>query len=176
MYLEAKTFLYGLLTIEDKLSMAHGLESRVPFSDNDLVNFSMRIPISMKLGMNIKAEGFDENQPGPKQKQYFHQTRNGKLLFKKALSRHVPDSISNGDRQGFSGPDGSWFRGDSIDLVQRIIFDDGAPIFNFLDVEGIRVLVDQHLTGKKTRRLLIWSLLCANYLLETPLGCGWSLS
>ena len=35
---EAKTFLHGLLVVEDKLSMAHSLETRVPFLDNELAN------------------------------------------------------------------------------------------------------------------------------------------
>ena len=40
LYFEAKTFLHGLFVVEDKLSMAHGLESRVPFMDNELVDFA----------------------------------------------------------------------------------------------------------------------------------------
>ena len=50
LYFEAKTFLHGLLVVEDKLSMAHGLETRVPFLDNDLVDFAMRMPVRQKLG------------------------------------------------------------------------------------------------------------------------------
>ena len=45
LYFEAKTFLHGLLVVEDKLSMAHGLETRVPFLDNDLVDFALRVPV-----------------------------------------------------------------------------------------------------------------------------------
>jgi len=40
LYFEGRTFLHGLLVVEDKLSMAHGLETRVPFLDNDLVDFA----------------------------------------------------------------------------------------------------------------------------------------
>lgn len=43
LYFEAKTFLHGLLVVEDKLSMAHSLETRVPFLDNDLVDFAQKI-------------------------------------------------------------------------------------------------------------------------------------
>ena len=42
--------MQGVLTVEDKLSMAHGLETRVPFLDNDLVDFAMRVPVRYKLG------------------------------------------------------------------------------------------------------------------------------
>ena len=44
LYFELKTFLHGLLVVEDKLSMAHGLETRVPFLDDDLVELAVRIP------------------------------------------------------------------------------------------------------------------------------------
>lgn len=42
LYFEAKTFLHGLLVVDDKLSMAHSLETRVPFLDND---FAQKIPV-----------------------------------------------------------------------------------------------------------------------------------
>ena len=45
LYFEAKTFLPGLFLVEDKLSMAHGLETRVPFMDNDLVDFALTCPV-----------------------------------------------------------------------------------------------------------------------------------
>lgn len=169
LYFEAKTFLSGLLTVDDKLSMAHGLESRVPFLDNDLVDFALQIPVSLKLGpyQDVKV---DENQYGPKGKMYFHKTRNGKLILRDVLGRIVPDTISNGAKQGFSGPDGSWFRGESIELVKKVVFDDNSPIYGVFDKASIRALVGQHITGKKNRRLLIWSLLYFNEWLKTAFG------
>ena len=50
LYLEARTFLHGLLLVEDKLSMAHGLETRLPFLDNELVEFAQSLPVHLKLG------------------------------------------------------------------------------------------------------------------------------
>src|SRR6266516_1494246 len=49
LYFELKTYLHGLLLIEDKLSMAHSLESRVPFLDNELVDLALTIPAQLKL-------------------------------------------------------------------------------------------------------------------------------
>ena len=49
MYFESKTFLPGLLIVEDKLSMSHSLETRVPFLDNKLVDFVLKIPSKMNL-------------------------------------------------------------------------------------------------------------------------------
>ena len=50
LYFEAKTFLHGLLVVEDKVSMAHSLEARVPFLDNELVELARRIPARLKHG------------------------------------------------------------------------------------------------------------------------------
>ncbi len=49
LYLESKTFLHGLLVVEDKLSMSHGLETRIPFLDNDLVDFALQCPVKLKI-------------------------------------------------------------------------------------------------------------------------------
>ena len=159
LYFEAKTFLHGLFIVEDKLSMAHSLESRVPFMDNDLVDFAMRLPVSLKLGNLDKIVNFDGNEPGPKTKKYFEKTSDGKLLLRKMISRHIPDSISNGVKQGFSAPDASWFKGESMDYVKKILFNKNARIYEFMDEAAVRPLVDEHLEGRHNRRLLIWSLL-----------------
>ena len=41
--------------VEDKLSMAHGLETRLPFLDNDLVDFAQRVPVGLKLGNSARS-------------------------------------------------------------------------------------------------------------------------
>ena len=61
LYFEAKTFLHGLFVVEDKLSMAHSLETRVPFMDNDLVDFAMQCPVSLKLKNLKEATRVNEN-------------------------------------------------------------------------------------------------------------------
>lgn len=61
--LEAKTFLHGLLVVEDKLSMAHSLETRVPFLDDDLVDYAMHIPTRTKLGNLTQIIELHENEP-----------------------------------------------------------------------------------------------------------------
>jgi asparagine synthase (glutamine-hydrolysing) len=158
LYLEAKTFLAGLLLVEDKLSMAHGLEVRVPFLDNDLVDFAMRVPVRLKLGKLEEVLRIDENDPENKVAKYFEKTRDGKLLLRKMLARHCPQEVCGRIKQGFSAPDASWFRGESIDYVRRVLFD-GARIFEFLDRKAVQDLVTEHLEGKVNRRLFIWSLL-----------------
>ena len=158
LYFEAKTFLHGLLTVEDKLSMAHSLETRVPFLDNDLVDFAVQIPVGLKLGNLKEVVRINENEPG-KAKEYYQKTKDGKLILRKVMERYVPETITNGIKQGFSAPDASWFKGDSIEYVRKIVFNNGAHIYNYLDRKALQELVQDHLEGKINRRLLIWSLL-----------------
>ena len=159
LYFEAKTFLHGLLVVEDKLSMAHSLETRVPFLDNDLVDFAMRLPARMKLGNLGEVVRLNENETGSKTAKYFERTRDGKLILRKAMERHIPQKITDREKQGFSGPDGSWFKGESIDYVKRKLYHGNARIYEFMDPVAVRTLVDEHLEGRQNRRLLIWSLL-----------------
>ncbi|MFC1636791.1 asparagine synthase (glutamine-hydrolyzing) [Planctomycetota bacterium] len=159
LYFEAKTFLHGLLIVEDKLSMAHSLETRVPFLDNDLVDFAMRLPVHFKLGNLTEIVRLNENEPGPKTVRYFQKTRDGKLLLRKVMERYIPAMITEREKQGFSAPDASWFKGESIDYIHSELYDKRARIYDFLDRESVQRLVNEHLQGKQNRRLLIWSLL-----------------
>ena len=52
-----KTFLNGFLVTEDRMGMAHGLETRVPFLDNELVDLAWRIPPAMKVSLDHVAAG-----------------------------------------------------------------------------------------------------------------------
>ena len=158
-YFEAKTFLHGLLVVSDKISMAHGLEARVPFLDNDLVDFAMKVPVALKLGSLGEVAKLDENEPGPKTSRYFNQTRDGKLLLRKVMGGYVPSDIAGGIKKGFSAPDASWFRGDSIDYVRRTLMGRTAHIYDWVDRDAIQRLIGDHLEGRENRRLLIWSLL-----------------
>jgi asparagine synthase (glutamine-hydrolysing) len=159
LYFEAKTFLHGLLVVEDKVSMAHGLESRVPFLDNDLVNFAMKVPVSLKLGNLQEVVRLNENEPGDKTRKYFAQTRDGKLLLRQAMQRFIPRDVTERIKQGFSAPDASWFKGESIEYVRRTLLDRNSRIFDFIDADATRGLIREHLDGINNRRLLIWSLL-----------------
>jgi asparagine synthase (glutamine-hydrolysing) len=169
LYFEAKTFLNGLLVVDDKLAMAHGLEGRVPFLDNDLVDFAMRLPARMKLGNLTEVVRLNENEPGGKAQRYFEKTRDGKLILRQMMARHIPNQVAEREKQGFSAPDASWFKGESIDYVRRRLLNDRARIYDYLDPATVKSLIADHLEGRQNRRLLIWSLLnleqfCEAYL------------
>lgn len=158
LYFEAKTFLHGLLVVEDKLSMAHSLESRVPFLDNDLVDFAMRCPTHLKLNNLSEVVRINENEPA-KSHAHFQRTNDGKQILRDVMSRIIPKSVTQAEKQGFSAPDASWFKGESLEYVRSIVMSNSALLWEFLDPTATRKLVNEHLDGTRNRRLLIWSLL-----------------
>ena len=158
LYFEAKTFLHGLLLVEDKLSMAFSLETRVPFLDNDLVDFAQKIPVNFKLKNIQNVLRINENEPG-KIKKYFEKTNDGKMILRKTLKNYIPEEIVKQIKQGFSAPDASWFKGESIEYVKKTILNRKALIYNYFDYNIASELVNEHLSGKVNRRLFIWSLL-----------------
>ena len=171
LYFESKTFLHGLLVVEDKLSMAHSLESRVPFLDNDLVDFAMQCPVDLKLNNLSDVVRINENEPGNKSQKYFKKSRDGKQIMRDVMGEHIPHEVIKAEKQGFSAPDSSWFKGDSIEFVRRILMDDKAHIYEFMDQSVVEALLHKHLNGRENRRLLIWSLLYVEqYLKDTVYG------
>ncbi|HNC19626.1 asparagine synthase (glutamine-hydrolyzing) [Accumulibacter sp.] len=167
LYFEAKTFLHGLLVVDDKLSMAHGLESRVPFLDNDLVDFAMHCPVSLKLNNLAEVIRINENEPGGKSAKYFERTRDGKQILRDAMARYIPPEVAQRKKQGFSAPDASWFKGESIDFVRRRLMGAHPRISRWLDAPAIRDLLESHMSGDENHRLLIWSLLSVEEWAET---------
>lgn len=152
LYLEAKTFLHGLLVVEDKLSMAHSLETRVPFLDNDLVGFAMQIPMELKLKAHAKK--IDENDLAGK----IEANKDGKYLLRKTLSKYLDKQVTENKKQGFSSPDASWFRGESIEYVRKEL----SNVFAFFDQHIVNKIFTEHASGEKNNRLAIWSLLYLN--------------
>lgn len=164
LYFEAKTFLHSLFVVEDKLSMAYGLETRVPFMDNDLVNFATKLPVKLKVKNLSNEFRIDENNNLNKKLIYFTKTNNGKYLLRKSMSKYVSTEVTERNKQGFSAPDDSWFRGESIDFVRNRLLDPRKPMYKLLDFPTTETLLTSHFTGASNKRLLIWSLLYLNEL------------
>jgi asparagine synthase (glutamine-hydrolysing) len=165
LYFEAKTFLHGLFIVEDKLSMAHSMESRFPFMDNDLVNFAMQCPVRLKLNNFNNILRIDENELGNKKNKYLLKTNDGKKILRDFAKRYIPEDITSAAKQGFSGPDSSWFKGDSMDFVKKNLLHKDSIILDILDKSKIIEFIEEHFNGVKNRRLLIWSLLYVNIYL-----------
>ena len=135
LYFDVKTFLHGLLVVEDRVSMAHSLEVRVPFLDNELVEIARRIPARLK-----------------------HQG-DGKPLLRRAMRGLLPDEILEKPKQGFSPPDESWYRGPSMGEIAELLLDPRTLDRGYFEPEYVRRVLDEHRTARQNHRLLIWSLL-----------------
>lgn len=162
LYFELKSFLHGLLVVEDKISMAHSLETRVPFLDNDLVDFACRLSPRYKLrDLDRIEKNVDENDLTK-----YMQTSQGKIIVRNTMERIIPPEITGRAKQGFSAPDASWFRGESIDYINKLLRDPNARIYEFLNPDYVAGKLDEHTSGKENYRLFIWSLISFEWWLR----------
>jgi asparagine synthase (glutamine-hydrolysing) len=136
LYFEAKTFLHGLLIVEDRVSMAHSLEVRVPFLDNALVDIARRVPTHVS-----------------------HAAGEGKRALRTAMADLLPPAILGKKKQGFSPPDQSWYRGSTMDYIRSILLDPRTLSRGYFEPSYVERVLAEHLEGRVNHRLLIWSLL-----------------
>ena len=159
LYFECKTFLHGLLVVEDKVSMANSLETRVPFLDNDLVDYACQIPVTQKLSGLDRLKTLDENVPRKKAAYAGMDAGTGKVILRKAMERILPRAVTGARKQGFSAPDESWFRGSSEDFVRRRLLGRHNRLHDFIRRDFIAATLQAHSSGKVNKRLLIWTFL-----------------
>lgn len=150
---EFRTFLHGFLMIEDRLSMAHSLESRVPFLDNALAALAWSLPSRFKV--DLASSGRDEGHV---------ETADGKLVLRRAMEHLLPTSFTRQRKQGFSPPDENWYRGPSMGYVKEILLDGVTARRDWLDAKFAASRLEEHFRGERNHRLLIWSLLSLEWL------------
>ncbi len=158
LYFESKTFMNGLLMVEDKVSMAHGLETRVPFLDNDLVNLACRVPIQAKLG-NITGNAKDEfnGNFGLLSESQGRRT-DGKVILRQMMKRLVPNQIVEREKQGFSAPDEYWFSDHSFNYLYDRLINQSRRLHDFIDKQEIQAVLEGHRDRtRKNGRLMIWA-------------------
>ncbi|MDL2279106.1 asparagine synthase (glutamine-hydrolyzing) [Desulfovibrio sp. OttesenSCG-928-G11] len=155
LHFEFRTFLQGVLLIEDKISMAHSLEVRVPFLDNALADLAFRIPTAHKL--NIAKMAGHVGQP-------LFKADEGKLILRKAMRRFLPELYTQQPKQGFSPPDGNWYRGESMDYIKEVLYDSRTRERPWFNQKTVTACLEEHFSGRQNHRLLIWSLLSVEWL------------
>ena len=155
LYFEFKTFMHGYLITEDHISMAHSLETRVPFLDNDLAELAWRIPPSMKLNSDNLRKHCGSGHI---------ESVDGKTVLRIAMQSYLPKEFTHRRKQGFSPPDENWYRGPSMDYIKTILLDNRTLDRPWFDTKVTRTKLDEHFKGKRNHRLLIWSLLSFEWL------------
>jgi asparagine synthase (glutamine-hydrolysing) len=135
---ELRTYLHGLLLVEDKLSMAHSLESRVPFLDNALVDLALTIPASLKLNGGVS-----------------------KALFRSAMRGRLPEAVLARGKTGFVPPQGTWFG--QPGYLDDVLLSDRARSRGLYAPGFVERLIEEHRSGIRNRRLVLWTLLCLEW-------------
>jgi asparagine synthase (glutamine-hydrolysing) len=133
-HFDFKTLLPALLQVEDRVSMAHGLESRVPFLDHPLVEFAATMPSNVKF-------------------------KNGtmKQVLKDAMRSELPEAIvDRKDKMGFPTPLTEWINGEARDFVHETLTTRNA--FNRDFVDNRKLIAGLHKEPKFGRK--VWGLLC----------------
>ncbi len=110
-HFDFKTLLPALLQVEDRVSMAHGLESRVPLLDHPIIEFAATIPSNIKFSNG-----------------------NLKHAFKKTIAPFIPEAILNRtDKMGFPTPFNEWVRGDAREFMLDTLLTKRALNREFID-------------------------------------------
>ena len=136
LYLDTHVFLPDhLLLYGDKMSMAHGLEHRVPFLDVELMRFVERIPARVRMR---------------------HLRR--KWLYRNSMRGLVPDSVLERPKRAFTTPYDQWLRTSLADEIERA-YADGAGVTEHVDPAVVRRLVAEHRRGRADHKRLLYCLL-----------------
>lgn len=136
LYTDLKTYLHELLMKQDQMSMAASIESRVPFLDHKLVEFSTALPDRMKL------HGWTT-----------------KYVLREAMKGLIPDSILQRPKMGFPVPLGRWFRGPFRYLIDDYVVGERTLARGLFQPDFVRQLVDEHTSGRADHSERLWALL-----------------
>jgi asparagine synthase (glutamine-hydrolysing) len=148
LHLDLKTYLGDDILVKvDRASMACSLEVRTPFLDHRVVELAARIPDSLKL----------------------RGTR-GKYLLKKAIDPQLPRSITRRGKKGFGLPVAHWLRGPLRELLLDTLGNGGAASTGWFKQDVVDGLIDDHLSGRRDRRKVLWTLLMFRWWEEGPFG------
>jgi len=133
-----------LLMFADKLSMAHGLEGRVPYLDRNIVEYVQR------LGSNLKVRG-----------------RRGKWVHREVCRRFLHPRILARKKKGFAVNvvDG-WFKASMGGELPRCLLDHDSLIYRLLKPEPIRKMLEEHHAGRHDYYKLLFSLVMLEQVLR----------
>jgi len=145
LYLNMRTYLYqDLLVKMDRTTMAHGLEARSPFLDQDLMEYSATLPDHMKLRRGVT-----------------------KYILRRAFSELIPSKILTRGKRGFGVPLGAWFRGELRDYLYDMLLASDSKLKDYLNDTYIKLLVQEHMQGQRDHGQRLWAILTLEVWLRT---------
>jgi len=124
LYTDLHNYLPGdLLVKADRMTMAASLEGRSPFLDHEIVEWSARLPDSLKV-----------------------RGRSGKYLLKKAFANYLPENVKSHGKQGFGIPLAAWFRGPLADWSRGLLL--GGTLSAWFNESALETLLDEHVQAR----------------------------
>lgn len=128
------------LTRTDKMTMAHGLEARVPILDYRLVELARNIPTHWKFSLWQNPKTFQ-----------------GKKIWKEAIHSYLPDHILSEQKRGWFTPMAKWMRTMLREPIYEVLREAGANSIYF-NAAGIEKMWQDHLSGKCYNLNSIWAI------------------
>ena len=137
MRVDQKTYLPdGMLTKGDRSSMAASLEVRVPLLDHRVVEYTAKLPDSLK-----------------------YRNGEGKYILRRLLSRYVPSEMFERPKMGFGVPIDKWFRNELKDLLLDYLSPERLKKEGIFDQYFVEEKIKEHLLGEANHQYRLWSLL-----------------
>jgi asparagine synthase (glutamine-hydrolysing) len=125
-----------LLMYADKLSMAHGLEVRVPYLDKEIVEYVER------LSANFKVRNWSP-----------------KWLHRRVCQAFLPKTILHRKKRGFAvNVVDDWFRSTIGNKMEQILLDKGSLIYNYLRPSEVQQMFKEHQSGQEDNHKVLFSL------------------
>lgn len=122
----------------DRLTMAHGLEERVPLLDPDLVALAFRIPSKWKIGSK----------------------KQGKKIFIDAMRPYLPPHVMDQEKRAWLSPAAKWIRGPLLPFMREVLSPEFNPeIKDFFDFAAVSEILAGHVNKKTYALNTLWSLL-----------------
>jgi asparagine synthase (glutamine-hydrolysing) len=135
LYADMKTYLLELLMKQDQMSMSASLESRVPFLDEEMVDFVCRLPVALKVrGLATKR------------------------ILRQAVRGLVPDAIIRRRKRGFPTPIREWFRGGHQAVLQRLLLSSDSRSAEYVCPDFTRQILQRHVRGVWDHQEQLWTL------------------
>ena len=125
----------SLLNRLDRASMAHSLEARVPFLSHNFVDWSLSIPLGLKLKGKV-----------------------GKYLLRRAAEPWLPPGALARPKQGFQLPLADWFSGDFSDFARAAWHGSGAAQAGYLQPQAVESLFDEHRNGHANHGRILYAI------------------
>ena len=137
MYVDIKTVLAdAYLVKEDRMTMAHSLESRVPFLDHRIADYTASLPSRLKVqGLSTKR------------------------VLRRIARDHLPRDIAMGPKQGFEIPLAAWLRDRLAERVRDSLLEPNARVNQYLVPQVVSRVTEDHLAGRENHGKLLWTML-----------------